>query len=205
MNKLEEFNYFVTPIYAIKAPQFYEDVRKVAMEHLEASRCKQHGKMTVMTGNFSHEKSIAPFSQFVSQSVWNILNAQGYNMDLLVTFFQEMWCQEHNYQSAIDTHVHGNNSQMSVFYFLDMPVGACQMIIHDPRPAKVITTLPFKDDQKECLGSNQIVFTPQEGILLFAPPWLPHQFTRNNAEDSVRFVHMNLGVAAAPLPDVEII
>ena len=205
MNKLEEFHYFVTPIYAIKAPQFYEDVRKVAMEHLEASRCKQHGKMTVMTGNFSHEKSIAPFSQFVSQSVWNILNAQGYNMDSLVTFFQEMWCQEHNYQSAIDTHVHGNGSVMSVFYFLDMPKGASQMIVHDPRPAKVITNLPAKDNSNGSMATTNLVFTPEAGILLFAPPWLPHQFTRNNAEDSVRFIHMNLGVATAPQPDVEII
>jgi hypothetical protein len=204
MDKLEEFHYFVTPIYAIKAPQFLNVVRKISMAYLQASRTEIN-KMTVMTGNFSHEKEIEPFSQYVSQTVWNILNSQGINMDSLATFFNEMWCQEHNYQSAIDTHMHGNGSCMSVFYFLDMPVGACQMIIHDPRPAKVITTLPFKDDQKECLGSNQIVFTPQEGILLFAPPWLPHQFTRNNAADSVRFVHMNLGVAAAPQQNVEII
>ena len=204
MDKLEEFHYFVTPIYAIKVPKFLDSVRKVALLHLEISR-KSENNMTVMTGNFSYEVEIEEFSQYVSQTTWNILSAQGYNMDPMVTFFQEMWCQEHNHQSAIDTHVHGNGSCMSVFYFLDMPVGACKMIIHDPRPAKVVTNLPMHDDTKISMGSDQVMFSPEAGTLVFAPPWLPHQFTRNNSVDPVRFVHMNLSVTPAPQPMVEVI
>ena len=151
-----------------------------------------------------------PTREGLNQSPLRIAKAmqfmtQGYNMDPMVTFFQEMWCQEHNHQSAIDTHVHGNGSCMSVFYFLDMPVGACKMIIHDPRPAKVVTNLPMHDDTKISMGSDQVMFSPEVGTLVFAPPWLPHQFTRNNSVDPVRFVHMNLSVTPAPQPMVEVI
>ena len=205
MDKLEELHYFATAIYAIKAPQFLDAVRNVALHYLDQSRVKDTKQMTVMTSNFSHEKSIENFSQYVSQSTWNILSSQGFNMDQLVTFFSEMWCQEHNYQSAIDTHMHGNGSAMSVFYFLDVPESACSMIIHDPRPAKVITNLPVADDSKMTMASTHITFTPEAGILLFAPPWLPHQFTRNNSIKPMRFVHMNLSVTTAPQPQVEVI
>jgi len=211
MDKLEEFHYFTTPIYAVKAPQFLDVVRKISDAYLTKSKANHKGKkpMTVMTANYSGESEIAPFAQYVSQTAWNILNAQGYAMDHLVTFFNEMWTQEHNFQSSMDTHVHGHGVQMSAFYFLSMPKNGCRMIIHDPRPAKVILNLPVKDNEKISPASQQIVFTPEEGTLIFSPPWLPHQFTRNHNKDSaVRFVHMNLSVTHAPAetdPNVEVI
>jgi len=84
-------------------------------------------------------------------------------------------------------------------------------VIHDPRPGKVITNLPVKDSKKVAPASTQVVFTPEEGTLIFTPAWLPHQFSRNiNREQSVKFVHMNLGVMQAPEeakadPKVEVI
>jgi hypothetical protein len=55
------------------------------------------------------------------------------------------------------------------------------------------------------MGSYQVMFSPEAGTLVFAPPWLPHQFTRNNSVDPVRFVHMNLRVMPALQPMVEVI
>lgn len=211
MDKLAEMHYFTTPIYSIVKTEFLEAIRALSAKHLEHS--KEHMKsvnpMTVMTRNFSTETEASDFAQYVSQTAWNILNAHGYDMDSLVTYFMEMWTQEHNFHSSMDTHVHGSGAQISAFYFLEVPENACQLIIHDPRPAKVIIDLPEKDNTKVSPASRMIVFTPQEGTLFFAPAWLPHQFTRNmNPDKPVRFVHMNLGVTMAPPkqePDVEII
>jgi uncharacterized protein (TIGR02466 family) len=214
MEKLEEFHYFTTPIYAVKLPQFLEPIRKISNQYLAKSRARHKNKknpMTVMTASFSHEPEAAEFAQYISQTAWNIFAAQGYNMDNLVTFFQEMWTQEHNFQSAMETHVHGNGAAISAFYFLSMPKNAMKMVIHDPRPAKVIINLPVKDSKKVSPASPQVVFTPEEGTLIFTPAWLPHQFSRNiNREQSVKFVHMNLGVMQAPEeakadPKVEVI
>ena len=208
MDKLEELHYFTTPIYSIVKTEFLDPIRALSAKHLEHS--KEHMKsdkpMTVMTGNFSLESEAAEFAQYVSQSAWNILNAQGYDMEKLVTYFTEMWTQEHNFHSSMDTHVHGHGSQISAFYFLEVPENACKLIIHDPRPAKVIINLPERDNSKVSPASQMIVFTPQEGTLFLAPAWLPHQFTRNlNPDKPVRFVHMNLAVTLAPEPEVEIV
>jgi uncharacterized protein (TIGR02466 family) len=211
MDKLEELHYFTTPIYSIVKTEFLEPIRALSAKHLEHS--KEHMKsdkpMTVMTGNFSLESEAADFAQYVSQTAWNILNAQGYDMEKLVTYFTEMWTQEHNFHSSMDTHVHGSGAQISAFYFLEVPENACKLIIHDPRPAKVIINLPERDNGKVSPASQMIVFTPQEGTLFLAPAWLPHQFTRNmNPDHPVRFVHMNLAVTLAPPqqePEVEII
>jgi len=208
MDSLEEFHYFKTQIYSIVKPEFLESIREMSAMHLDYSKrtMKNSNPMTVMTGNFSLEPWAADFAQYVSQTAWNILNAQGYGMDKLVTYFTEMWTQEHNFHSAIDTHVHGGGAQISAFYFLEVPENACKLIIHDPRPAKVIIDLPERDDNKVTPASRMIVFTPQEGTLFFAPAYLPHQFTRNlNPDKPVRFVHMNIAVTLAPEPEVEII
>jgi len=208
MDKLSELHYFTTPIYSIVKPEFLKPIKALSEMHLAQSKeiMKSDKPMTVMTGNFSLEPWAADFAQYVSQTAWNILNAQGYDMEKFVTYFTEMWTQEHNFHSSMDTHVHGSGAQISAFYFLEVPENACKLIIHDPRPAKVIINLPEKDNNVISPASTMVVFTPQEGTLFLAPAWLPHQFTRNmNPDKPVRFVHMNLAVTLAPQPEVEIV
>lgn len=200
MDKLEESHYFITPIYAIKKPEFLDFVRGTSDRYLAAVDEK---KMTQMTGNFSHEPEISDFAQYVSQTVWNILNSQGYKMDNLVTYFTEMWTQEHNFQSNMEIHMHGHGAVMSAFYFLDTPLEGCKMVIEDPRPAKTITNLWPADDTKVTQASQQIILNPQAGTLVFTPAWLPHGFTRNLTQEPSRFVHMNLAVTLDPKPKIE--
>jgi hypothetical protein len=212
MDQLEEFHYFTTPVYAVKKPEFLEPIRQVTKKYLDKSKaCKKNKTpMTVMTQNFSDDPLAVGFAQYVSQTAWNILNAQGYNVDSAVTFFTEMWTQEHNFHSSMDQHFHGSGAQVSAFFFLEVPENACKMIIYDPRPAKVIIGLPQKDGSQVTQAAPQIVFTPEVGTIIFTPAWLPHSFSRNmNKTKSMHFVHMNLSVAPAPEveadPNVEVI
>jgi len=203
---LSESHYFSCPVYMVKKPEFIESVRAVSNQYLQ-DHTVGNG-LTSMTGNYSNEESIAEFSQYVSQTAWNILASQGYAMDKLVTYFTEMWTQEHNHMSSMETHLHGAGAQISAFFFLDVPKDGCNLVIHDPRPAKVIIGLPQADEGKITSGSNQIVFTPEAGALILTNSWLPHSFTRNMSDKPVRFVHMNLSVALAPeqsQPEVEVL
>lgn len=203
---LSESHYFACPVYMVKKPEFVEKVKAVSDRYLNDASVG-NGVVT-MTGNFSHEEEIADFSQYVSQTAWNILASQGYAMDNLVTYFTEMWTQEHNSTSSMETHIHGMGAQISAFFFLDVPENGCKLVIHDPRPAKVIINLPQKDEGKITSGSNQIVFTPEAGALILTNSWLPHAFTRNASGEPTRFVHMNLSVSVAPeqpKPDVEVV
>jgi Putative 2OG-Fe(II) oxygenase len=210
MDKLEEFHYFSSPVYSVKKPEFLAPIRQVTKRLLDQSKArhKSQNPMTVMTTNFALEPEAAEFAQYVSQTAWNILESQGYAMDNLVTFFQEMWTQEHNFHSSMDQHIHGHGAQISAFYFLEVPEKSCRMVIYDPRPAKVIISLNQKDDEKVTPAGNQIVFTPEVGSIIFTPAWLPHSFTRNlNKTKPVHFVHMNLSVTQAPVQEsnVEVI
>lgn len=209
MDQLEEINYFATTIYAVEKTEFLDPIRAVSDKYLSDSKLS-HGKtMTVMTHDFSNEPQALGFAQYVSQTAWNILASQGYAMNDGVTYFTEMWTQEHNYQSSMEQHFHGNGAQISAFYFLEVPDNACKLVIYDPRAAKVIINLPQADEDKMTPASPFGVFTPREGVIIFTPSWLPHSFSRNmNAEKPMKFVHMNIAVAAAPQaaePEVEII
>jgi uncharacterized protein (TIGR02466 family) len=200
---LSELQYFSCPMYMVLKKEFLQQVREVSNRYLPNDGIKNPA--TKMSNNYSHEVDLQDFSQYVSQTAWNILASQGYAMDSLVTYFTEMWTQEHNFMSSMETHIHGYGSQVSAFYFLDVPKDGCSFVIHDPRPAKVIIGMPPKDDKKITAASNQILFTPEEGTLIFINSWMPHSLTRSMSHESMRFVHMNLSVVQAPEPEVEIV
>jgi uncharacterized protein (TIGR02466 family) len=209
MDQLEEINYFATTIYAVEKRDFLSPILAISDKYLEESKNCLGKNMTVMTQNFSTDPEALEFAQYVSQTAWNILASQGYAMDNGVTYFTEMWTQEHNFQSSMDQHFHGNGAQISAFYFLEVPDKACKLVIYDPRAAKVIINLPQADEDKMTPASPFGVFTPKEGVIIFTPAWLPHSFSRNmNSEKPMKFVHMNISVAPAPQaaePMVEII
>jgi hypothetical protein len=209
MDQLEEINYFATTIYAVEKTEFLKPIRAISDKYLEESKNCLGKNMTVMTQNFSNDAEALEFAQYVSQTAWNILASQGYAMNDGVTYFTEMWTQEHNFQSSMEQHFHGNGAQISAFYFLEVPDKACKLVIYDPRAAKVIINLPQADADKMTPASPFGVFSPKEGVIIFTPAWLPHSFSRNmNSEKPMKFVHMNIAVAAAPQaaePEVEIL
>ena len=202
MDQLSQVAYFPTHVYAIDKSEYLDAVKAVSDKYLEAVR--KPSTMTTMTMTYSHEESIKDFAEYVSQTAWNILKSQGYAMDKLATYFLEMWTQEHNTFSDMTYHVHGMGAQISAFYFLDTPENGCQMVIHDPRPTKMMVNLPPEDDTKPTDASFNVMFTPQAGTLLLTNAWLPHSFTKNLSLEPCRFVHMNLGVTVIE-PNVEVV
>lgn len=201
MDTLSELKYFTTTLYAIKKPEFLDAMKKVSDQALAEAGIYDANKanpMTVMTGNYSEAPLAQDFARYVSQTAWNILKSQGYAVDHVATFFTEMWTQEHKTFSSMEHHVHGVGSQISAFYFLDCPPNGCKIMIHDPRPAKVISSLHPADANQITDASSQILLTPEPGILVFANSWLSHGFSRNMDPNPTRFIHMNLGVALNP-------
>jgi uncharacterized protein (TIGR02466 family) len=204
MDQLNETYLFPTIVYSVEKPQFLTDVEWVAAKYLE-KKSQVLDQFVTMTADFSADPLVEEFSQYVSQTAWNILDSQGYDMSRLVTYFQEMWVQSHSKYSGMDQHAHGAGSQISAFYFLYVPEDSSSMVVYDPRPAKVITALPMKD---YAIARQQLTFRPRRGMLVLTPAWLPHSFTRSLSDDSMVFVHMNLSVAPAPeapQPDVEVV
>jgi hypothetical protein len=207
-----ESYHFPTTIYKIKAQQYLETARIVAMDFLKQSEEYQKDINALypvrMTDNMFNDPRLLDLGTLIAQLSWNILDAQGYAMQNLCTIFQSMWAQEHYKYSLMEQHVHGEGTQLVGFYFLDVPENSTtRMVAFDPRPGKVQINLPEKNVVDITYGSNAVNFQPQPGDLFFTNAWVPHSFTRNGSEKPVRFIHFNIGVernqetAACPCPD----
>lgn len=197
---LEPFASFSTLIYTINKPEFLEDIKKASDTALEESKKSiQENKIypSTMSTTLSGREKTKAFEQFIAQCSWQILDSQGYNMDMFNTFVSELWTQEHRKYSNMEQHVHPYGVQLSGFYFLETPDSGCMAQLHDPRPGKVISSLPEKDATQVTEASNAVFIKPQPGMFLFTNSWLPHSFTRNGSDEPVKFVHFNVSVMAA--------
>ena len=136
---------FSAPVYMIDKPEFLTVARKVSKKFI--SKRKDEVELNpaypvYMTENLNFDPKMIDFANYVAQTAWNILSDQGYNMDMFATYFESMWCQEHHNMSLMERHIHGGGVVLTGFYFLDCPEGSSRVIFHDPRDAKVITSLP---------------------------------------------------------------
>jgi len=199
---LTTWMYFPTMVGSVKKPEFLDIVKEVSDEYLEKRKEQQRELDEIypvyMTDNFYHEERIREFVNFIGKTSWDVLNGQGYNMETLGVSFNEMWTQEHYKHSAMEQHIHGYGSQLTGFYFLDVPEKSSKVVFHDPRPSKVQINLPEKDMNVATYGSNMINFNPEPGMLMITNSWLPHSFTRHGSDDPLRFVHFNLIVMQQP-------
>ena len=194
---LDQLHYFATPVYITQQPQFLEVVKAIAADSIaQVHGDKKPDKIhpVRMSGNMLEDERIAPFAEFIGSTAWNILSSQGYAMDGFSTTFTELWCQEHYQTSSMEYHTHSGGNFLVGFYFLDVPDGAPPVVIHDPRPGRVMLSLPEADPSQATLSSTMINFKPQPGMVMFAPAWLAHSFGRNASKKPFRFVHFNLTV-----------
>lgn len=199
---LKRFDYFVSSVYQAQKPEFLKAVKEVSEEYLKISSDKKEVDEIypcVMSSSFFNDERITEFATYVGDSAWQILQSQGYEMSDKLTYFTEMWTQEHFKYSSMAQHTHGRGSQLVGFYFLEVPEKSSKALFHDPRPGKVLINLDEADDNMATHGSNIINFTPEEGMLIFTNAWLPHSFTRHANEKPLKFVHFNISVAVSPV------
>ena len=195
-NILSVENYFTSPIYWIEKKEFIPITSKVAKEYLDIQKKSQSlNKIypVYMSGSMENDSRLYDLVLYIASTSWNILNEQGFNMDLYEVFVQELWAQEHHTTSSMDEHVHGLGSQVSGFYVLDGPEDSSKIVICDPRPGKNQINLLERDPRNLTYASQKVLFNPIPGNLYFTNSWLPHEFTRNSSSKPFTFLHFNVG------------
>lgn len=192
--------YFSTAVHTIEKPDFLDKVTPIFDEYVAMQDKTNLNDMypVIMTGNMNLEPRLNDFLSYIASTAWNILNAQGYKMDDKITYFQEIWGQEHYKYSNMDEHIHALGSQICGFYFIDCPENSSQIILHDPRVGKKQINMPEADTSKITEATSMISFKPKNGMLFFTNAWLPHSFTKNGSDKPFKFLHFNLGVSQAP-------
>jgi hypothetical protein len=202
------FQLFTSSVYTIEKPEFLNITRKVSKKFIDKRKEVEElnpNFPVYMTENMFNDPELLDFGKFISQTAWEILNDQGYAMQFFQTYFTEMWCQEHHKMSLMERHIHGSGAILSGFYFLNCPSEA-RVIFHDPRDAKVITSLPEKDPNQATSASNMIHFNATNGLLVFSNSWLPHSFNKNTEDIPLTFIHFNIAVdTISQEPMVEIV
>jgi uncharacterized protein (TIGR02466 family) len=197
---LEVAAYFPCLIHSIERPDFLPMVSEVSEEYLAFQHKKRQpdeSSLAMMSGSYYDDSRIVEFTNFVGSTAWNILSEQGYAMQDKLVWFTEMWTQEHHKHSTMDQHVHGYNSQIVGFYFLETPKNCSHVVFHDPRAGKAQIDLPETDILQATAASKMINFEPKPGLMIFTNSWLAHSLSRHAADKPIKFVHFNMTVQTA--------
>ena len=195
---------FPTSVYTVKREDFLEDVKKVSEKYVVKENLNEMYPV-YMSENFFNDPEIQNFSQAILHVSWKILNDQGHYMDDKQTYFTEMWSQEHYKHSMMEQHTHKYGSQIVGFYFLETPKNCSKLLLHDPRPAKMIMGLDEVDNKQITEASDIIHFVPEAGLMVFTNGWLPHSFSRHESDEPIKFVHFNISVAKQEMQLAEVI
>ncbi len=197
---LDPSGQFQTMIYTIMRPELVREVSEASEELLVRARAAvplNEVYPVHMTESLIGNPKTLALEQFIAESAWAILDSQGYRMNDFLTYVSEFWVQEHHKHSGMDQHVHPHGVVLSGFFFLETPDQGCMVELHDPRPGKVMASLPLKNPNDVSGGNNSIFYKPEPGLLMFTNSWLPHSFTRNGSDKPVKFVHFNVSVKPA--------
>ena len=183
---------FPTSVYTVMREDFLDNVKQISKKYMAEYNTYVH-----TSSNFYNDPEITDFSQAILHVSWKILKDQGYYMEDKETYFTEMWSQEHYKHSMMEQHTHKYGSQIVGFYFLETPDNCSKLLIHDPRPAKMIIGLDEVDEKQATEASDIVHFNPQPGLMILTNGWLPHSFSRHENEQPIKFVHFNIGVSMA--------
>ena len=189
---------FAAPIYSIYKPDFLNVTNQVAQEFIakrQAGTELNSNYPAYMTENINYDPRMLPFANYVAQTGWNILEEQGHKVKNLRTFFGAMWCQEHHKHSMMEQHVHGEGAQVVGFYFLNAPENCSRVIFHHPSLAKVQINLPQENVENLTDASVMMNIVPTPGLIVFSNSWVPHSFSRNEADEPLKFIHFNINVS----------
>jgi uncharacterized protein (TIGR02466 family) len=211
--------YFSSPIYSIEIPEWVDHANKVCDKYIKDARKnnvkvikereKKLGKKIGDHGMSYHSKSLVgdpdlkELQEYIGVTSWNVLDHMGYDLTNYELFWTEFWVQEFGDKGGghHEGHIH-YDSHISGFYFLKCSDKTSMPVFHDPRPAKLMTQLPLKNETEITLGAHQIHYKPKPGTMMFFPSYMEHQYVVDNGVEPFRFLHFNLQAVRKMITDV---
>ena len=101
------------------------------------------------------DPALKELQDYIGATSWNCLDHMGYDLTNYELFWTEFWVQEFGEKGGghHEGHTHYDN-HISGFYFLKCSDKTSMPVFHDPRPAKLITQLPLKDEKEITLRNT---------------------------------------------------
>jgi uncharacterized protein (TIGR02466 family) len=216
--KLTLNTYFSSPIYYIEIPEWVDNINKVCDRYIKNAknnntkeikeREKKFNKKIGDHGMSHHsialidDPNLKELQDYIGTTSWNILDSMGYDLTNYELFWTEFWTQEFSKKGGghHEGHVHYDN-HISGFYFLKCSEKTSIPVFHDPRPTKLMTQLPLKNETEITLGTHQIHYKPKPGTMIFFPAYMEHQYVVDNGIEPFRFIHFNLQAVRRMITD----
>ena len=199
---MDTHEYFKTPIWTEKKPEFLKSLIKASDKHIKAARTRDK-KIIKNTKDFGYSHHSIPltrdndfldFTKYVGEKSWEFLDHQGFDMNKYQTMFSELWVQEFSKNGGghHSAHVHWNQ-HVSGLYFLKCSEKTSYPIFHEPRTGARATKLKMKPQISSILNGNDLVhFKPVPGELIIFPGYLEHEFSVDHGVEPFRFIHWNI-------------
>ena len=200
-------DYFQSSIYNIYKPEWVDKLNALSDPHIESRKIKDQKIFDERNKNFQKdvgqlghsfhstnlvvENEFAFFNQYIGETAREILDEQGYSLEGHVLIVNETWVQEFTTGGRHSTHIHPNN-HISGFYYLKCSDKTSIPIFHDPRPGKIISDLPEKDNTKLTNASPRVVYKPRPGDMYFFNSYLTHEYSFDFGVEPFRFIHFNI-------------
>lgn len=195
---MDAFAYFPSMVYREEHPELVDYTLKVCDKHF-AEQAKLHETNplpkcfpVLQTNHMANDPELLYITEFFKTTAINILREQGYRVDNYNFYVQGMWGQDIKCYGGHAPHIH-KNSQISGFFFLEVPEGGSYPVFHDPRAGRAMIELDFDIGQNVTVASNQIHFNNMKpGTFMFFNSWLPHQLTLSATDKPTKFLHFTL-------------
>ena len=200
---MEINEYFKTPIWVEKKPEFVTSLNKASNKYIKAAKnfpeAKRHIKNLGDFGRSYHstpltmDNNFLDFRNYIGQKSWEFLDWQGFDMEQYTTIFSEMWVQEFAKKGGghHSAHIHWNQ-HVSGFYFLKCSNKTSIPIFHEPRTGARATKLKTKSSNEIFHGTELVHFKPEPGMLVIFPGYLEHEFSVDFGLEPFRFIHWNI-------------
>lgn len=198
---------FSSPIFIHYDPSWVDDLNKSSDKYINEIKelnlkNKEDFGMTHHSFSLVEDFNFKNFIDYIFKQSNLFLSDQGYDLKNYNFSLEELWVQEFSKKGGgnHNTHIH-SNTHVSGFYFLKCSDKTSMPVFHDPRPAKLITQLPLKNEQEITLGTHQIHYKPKPGTMIFFPAYMEHQYVVDDGVEPFRFIHFNLQAVRRMITD----
>ena len=198
---LQKQTYFNTPVYFLEKKEWLDYLINSTDNYIEEARNKNkqyfiNNKDFGLTHHsmyLDRDSNFENFNKFICNNAKDILDEQGFNMDVYSILISELWVQEFSKEGGGNhtLHIH-SNSHISGFYFLKCSDKTSYPIFHDPRLNKKMIQLKEKNDTKITDSSEKFYVKPIPGLFVFFNSYLEHEFVVDHGIEPFRFIHFNL-------------
>jgi uncharacterized protein (TIGR02466 family) len=177
---MQAFAYFPAIVCRDERPDLVERILPTCLEHLD--RVRDQASLMCQSAFLAHEPALRELSDYLLVSAVEILRDQGYAVERYDFHISGLWAQEVKKGAGTNVHVH-KNSQISGWFFLDVPENGAYPIYHDTRTNKAMVELDFVQGEEVANATSTIHFNNmQSGSVLFANSWMQHQLVSGSAD-----------------------